>query len=151
MPDLFDRIELVDNTVRVIPFLPAVRAERPSAPAMRAGVHHDHAIAITQEKLSVSECARPIVGHPMELHHPIAVGMGRPDFPPFEPHTVGSEDTEVLSDRTSAFKDSSGFLPSYRIQVLRVQKAFAQFRPPSVAIAGERRRNETAILPAFLI
>ena len=90
MMDAAVRAQGVDDLARVIALFPAVGGHRATALAVGAGIHHDHAVTVGEQKLRVTQVAGAIVGNSVIEQDPIAVGTFRLDFPATENRAVSS-------------------------------------------------------------
>jgi len=64
---------------------------------MRAGVHHDDAVAGAQQEFRLTDDSNAVVGDAVEDENPVAIGIFRADFPAAEKRSIGSLHVEVLA------------------------------------------------------
>src|SRR4029077_3192530 len=73
VPDSLAGVKGVRDGNRVVTLLPAIGGHVAAALPMVARIHHQHAIAVAQQKLSVADHSCAIVRDAMKEEHPISV------------------------------------------------------------------------------
>lgn len=63
---------------------------------MGTGVHHHNAVTRLEKELGVREHYKTVVGPAMEKENPIAIGLGRANFPAAEDDAVRRTNDEVF-------------------------------------------------------
>ena len=99
----------VDDGACIIALEPAVGGDGTAAGAMRAGVHHDDAVAGAQQEFRLTDDSNAVVGDAVEEEDPTAVGIFRADFPAAEKRSIRSFHVEVLASSAGGGEARGGF------------------------------------------
>src|SRR5205807_937703 len=87
-------LERVDDGAGVGALEPAISRHGTAAGAVGAGVHHDHAVAGSQQEFRMAQDSDAVVGDTVEEEDPIPIGNFRADFPAQEKRSIGSPNLE---------------------------------------------------------
>ena len=94
---VFARFERVDDGAGVVALEPAISRHGTAAGAVGAGVHHDHAVAGSQQEFRLAQDSDAVVGDTVEEEDPIPIGNFRADFPAQEKRSIGSPNLEIFA------------------------------------------------------
>src|SRR5271169_3912638 len=101
--------EGVDDGLGVVALEPAVGGEMAFAGAVGAGVHHDDAVAGTEEEFGLADDADAVIGYAVEEEDPGAIGAAGADDPAVEQDAIGGADVEVFAMAAGVGEGGVGF------------------------------------------
>jgi len=102
----FAREKCVIDRARIIPLEPAEGSHRTAAFAVRAGIHHDHAVSVSKKQFGVAECAEAVVRDAVKQDNPVAIRVCWPDFPAAQQDIIGCVHIKVFHSRAGAIEAS---------------------------------------------